>query len=450
MATSQAYEVNFDGLVGPTHNYGGLSFGNIASMKYSQSVSNPKAAALQGLEKMQILAKLGIKQAILPPQERPFIPLLKALGYQGSIETILQQVWKENPQLLIACSSASSMWAANAATIAPSADSADGRLHLTPANLISKFHRSFEAPTTAALFKLLFPDPALFTHHTPLHCQDQFADEGAANHTRFCASYSEPGVHLFVFGRYAHSNVLSPQRFPARQTYEASQAIARLHQISPKQVVFAQQNPEAIDAGVFHNDVASVGNQQVFFYHEKAFVNARQLLNELRQKVETLCHTTMHLIEVPENRVSIQEAVNTYLFNSQLLTLPNQEMILLAPTECQESDNVRSYLDDLMRQSHPIKAVQYINVRESMQNGGGPACLRLRIVLNDKQLQSMHAPVMLTEALYQSLKKWIHKYYRDRLTAKDLADPLLLQETRTALDELTQLIELGRFYPFQQ
>ena len=27
-----AYEVNFDGLVGPTHNYAGLSYGNVASL----------------------------------------------------------------------------------------------------------------------------------------------------------------------------------------------------------------------------------------------------------------------------------------------------------------------------------------------------------------------------------------------------------------------------------
>src|SRR3954469_13600147 len=129
-----AYEVNFDGLVGPTHNYAGLSYGNVASMKHKLSVSNPRQAALEGLEKMKFLASLGVKQAVLPPHERPHLQTLRRLGFSGSDADVLRTAQQRDPTLLAMVSSASTMWTANAATISPSADSEDHRAHFTPAN----------------------------------------------------------------------------------------------------------------------------------------------------------------------------------------------------------------------------------------------------------------------------------------------------------------------------
>lgn len=60
------YEVNFDGLVGLTHHYAGLSFGNEASTRHQNTLSNPRLAAKQGLLKMKALADLGYKQGVLP------------------------------------------------------------------------------------------------------------------------------------------------------------------------------------------------------------------------------------------------------------------------------------------------------------------------------------------------------------------------------------------------
>lgn len=450
---AQAIELNLDGLVGPTHNYSGLSFGNIASIEHGQMISNPKKAALQGLEKMRTLMSLGIKQAILPPQERPFLPLLHALGFAGSDTEILTKAWQTAPKLVMACSSAACMWAANAATVSPSSDSNDGRVHFTPANLISKFHRSFEAATTGMILHRIFNHHVYFIHHPPLPYHSDFADEGAANHTRFCQTFDQPGVQLFVFGRSVSSQNQQhlTQRFPARQTDEASWALARLHRLSPSRVVFAQQNPEAIDTGVFHNDVISVGHQNVFLYHERAFVNTAEIIQQLRQKVETHCQIPFVALEVKEAEVSLTEAVKTYLFNSQLVTLPDQTMLLLAPQECQESPSVHAFLQKLLEdQSHPIRKVIYQDIRESMQNGGGPACLRLRVVLKNQEYSAMHPQVQLTEELYQKLVQWVEKHYRDSLTPNDLADLELLKESRQALDELSQLLDLGPIYSFQR
>jgi succinylarginine dihydrolase len=442
-----AFEINFDGIVGPTHNYSGLSFGNTASMSHQLMVSNPKAAALQGLEKMKFLADLGIKQAVLPPQERPHIPTLKQLGFSGSDFFILQKVSQTYPELLANCSSAAAMWAANAATVSPSADTSNHRVHFTPANLSSKFHRSIEPLFTSSILKKIFADPNHFVHHPPLPAGNYFADEGAANHNRFCHTYGEQGVELFVFGRHAlTNNPFAPKIYPARQTFEACQALARMHGLDENKTLFVQQNPHAIDQGVFHNDVISVANEKVFFYHEMAFIEMDKMLKRLRQ----LCPYLVE-IDVKSSDVPLQDAVSSYLFNSQIVTLSPGKMALIAPTECFKTAPVKQFLDQLIASKKtPIHHVYYQNLRESMANGGGPACLRLRVVLTEAEWEAIHPHVIFTNELYQMLKNWIQKHYRDSLKMDDLHDPQLLDETRRALDELSSILRLGSIYPFQQ
>lgn len=451
---ARAYEVNFDGLVGPTHNYSGLSIGNIASTGNRASVSNPKEAALQGLEKMRYLSQLGMKQAVLPPQERPSIETLKKLGFSGSDKQILRKAATEAPEILSACYSASSMWTANAATVSPSADTADGRVHFTPANLISKFHRAIEPETTARVLKAIFKNKKHFAHHDPLPPGSYFGDEGAANHTRFCSEYGSEGIEFFVYGRKAFGAPgAEPKRYPARQTLEASAAIARLHELKAKSVVFSQQHPEAIDAGVFHNDVASVGNRNLLFYHENAFLDASKTLSDLRKAYEEVCEGEFRSLEVKASQVSMLDAVKSYLFNSQLLTLPDETTALIAPTECQETESVRKYLDALSKDSSsPIQSFHFMDLRQSMRNGGGPACLRLRVVLTKAEMKACSGRVFFEkddDKLYKKLVAWVNKHYRDQLSLDDLADPALLNETRTALDELTKILKLGSIYPFQ-
>ncbi|MCH1924757.1 N-succinylarginine dihydrolase [Shewanella sp. C32] len=441
------FEANFDGLVGPTHNYAGLSFGNVASSQNASMPSNPKAAALQGLAKAKALADLGLVQGVIAPQERPDIYTLRQMGFSGTDMQVLNKVAKTAPQWLYACASASSMWTANAATVSPSADTADGKVHFTPANLIDKFHRSIESDTTGKILKAMFADTRYFKHHHALPLHTHLGDEGAANHTRLCQQYGAAGVELFVYGQSVFDQEKpKPQKYPARQTLEASQAIARLHGLDDDSCVFLQQNPLVIDQGVFHNDVIAVGNQNVLFYHQQAFFNGAEKLAELQQKLGG----ELHLIEVPTAQVSVKDAVQTYLFNTQIVTLPSGEMAIIAPTDCEENPAVKQYLDELLTLGTPIKQVRYFDVKQSMQNGGGPACLRLRVALNDQELAAVNPQVLLTDEKYKKLTKWVERHYRDRLTPADLADPELLKETRTALDELTQLLKLGSIYPFQR
>jgi succinylarginine dihydrolase len=442
------FEANFDGLVGPTHNYAGLSFGNVASLNNASASSSPKQAAKQGLKKMKALSDLGMVQGVLAPQERPDIASLRRLGFAGTDANVLLSAAKQAPAIFQACCSASSMWTANAATVSPGADTEDGKIHFTPANLTNKYHRSLEPQVTGNILKATFNNQQYFAHHNHLPDNEHFADEGAANHTRLCHEYGETGVELFVYGRHAFdSSQVAPSKYPARQTLEASQAVARLHGLKEQNVVFIQQNPEVIDQGVFHNDVIAVGNQNVLFFHQQAFYQTDSVLAQIRQKFG---EHDLHFIQVNTDEVSVQDAIQTYLFNTQIITLGNGEMAIIAPTNCAENPAVAQYLAELVNKNTPIKQVLYFDVKESMRNGGGPACLRLRVAMTDAQYNAVNPNTLINDAQFERLNTWVDKHYRDTLDVKDLCDPQLLLESRTALDELTQLLKLGAVYPFQQ
>ncbi len=444
-----AIEANFDGLVGPTHNYAGLSFGNVASLNNEKSAANPKAAAKQGLRKMKQLAELGFAQGVLPPQERPSLRLLRELGFSGKDAEVIVKAAKEAPELLAAASSASAMWTANAATVSPSADTADGRVHFTPANLCSKLHRAIEHADTQRTLAAIFADEARFAVHDALPGTPALGDEGAANHTRFCAAYGAPGVEFFVYGRSEYRRGPEPKRFPARQTFEASRAVAQRHGLAEAATVYALQNPEVIDAGVFHNDVIAVGNRDTLFCHEKAFAEPQAVYDALTARLDAR-GARLNVIEVPDAAVGVADAVGSYLFNSQLLSRADGSQVLVVPQECRENARVGRYLDALAAGSGPIDEVLVFDLRESMKNGGGPACLRLRVVLTDEERAAVRPNVWIDDALFGSLDAWIETHYRDRLAPSDLTDPALLDESRTALDELTQILKLGSLYDFQR
>ena len=448
MAIGTAHEINFDGLVGPTHNYAGLSLGNLASFNNLNSVSNPKQAALQGLSKMRALAARGFLQAVVPPQLRPNLDLLRAAGFAGTDADLVGNAYRQAPSLLASAYSASSMWVANAATVSPATDTSDGRTHFTVANLSSKLHRSQESGQTARLLRRLFADSQYFVVHDALPSTPAFGDEGAANHTRFCAEHGAAGIEMFVYGRVEfNADMPAPQRFIARQTLEASQSVARLHGLDPMRTVFAQQEPIAIDQGVFHNDVIAVGNANVLFYHAQAFLNEQSVLAELRQAMERI-EAPLIPIRVAADEVALADAVASYLFNSQLLSKNDGRMLLVVPQECFENKAVKGFLDKLLASGSPIDELISFDLRQSMRNGGGPACLRLRVALSDAAAAAMHQGVRMIESLYIRLVAWVQQHYRDRLTTADLADPQLHREVSSALEALAVILELPDLYRY--
>ena len=441
-----AREYNFDGLVGPSHNYAGLSFGNVASFSNVRSGSNPRQAALQGLAKMRALAARGFAQALMPPQARPNFRLLRRLGFSGSDADVLAQAWRDAPVILACAYSAAPMWTANAATVSPSSDTRDGRVHFTAANLNNKLHRSEEHVQATRSLRAIFGDSNHFVVHDALPPVPAFGDEGAANHTRFASAHGAQGVEFFVYGRVEFDpSAPAPKKYPARQTLEASQAVARLHGLDPARTVFASQNPDVIDQGVFHNDVIAVGNGNVLFYHDQAFLDEAGTLEALRGALAGV-DSELVPIRVASSQVPVADAVASYLFNSQLLSKPDGGMALLVPHECRENEAVARYLDALVAGDGPIDELLEFDLRQSMRNGGGPACLRLRVALTDDEARAMHQGVIMTEPLYARLVAWVEHHYRDRVEPKDLADPQLALECAAALEELERILGLPGLY----
>ncbi|HVM38423.1 MAG TPA: N-succinylarginine dihydrolase [Sphingomicrobium sp.] len=410
-------EINFDGIVGPSHNYAGLSLGNLASTRNAGVASQPRAAALQGIDKMRANLALGLAQGLFVPHARPHRAWLEQLG------TTIEEA---EPALAANAMSASPMWAANAATVSPAADTADGRCHLTVANLRTMAHRSHEWPGTLAQLRLAFADPASFAVHAPVPAA--FGDEGAANHMRLAPSHGRPGVEIFVYG-------VAGGAFPARQHLQASRAVARLHRLDPERTLFVEQSPEAIAAGAFHNDVVAVANEQVLFAHEKAFADRDALLVECQRLVPGF-----ELVEVPDAEVPLADAIKSYLFNAQLVTPPDGEMILVVPSEARETPTVWDWLQRHLASNGPIRRVQVVDVRQSMANGGGPACLRLRVVADPAAVDPRF---LADEARLDRIAEVVARHWPVEIVNSELTRPALIRDIEAARGALLDALDLG-------
>ena len=398
-------EINFDGLIGPSHNYAGLSPGNIAATSNAGKISHPRAAALQGIAKMRANLRLGLMQGVFLPPPRPDHRWLTSLSTAFA---------EAPPHLQAQALSASSMWAANAATVSPAPDTIDGRCHLTVANLVTMPHRSHEWRDTLAQLRAAFADPA-FIVHGPV--PPPFGDEGAANHMRLCAEHDRAGIEIFVYG-------VRGGPFPARQHREASAAIARAHALDPDRTLFVEQAPEAIAAGAFHNDVVAVANGRVLFAHEQAFANKDRFYAELRERMPEV-----EIVEVPAARVSLADAVSSYLFNAQLVTLPDATMALILPSEARENARVWGWLQDHVAGNGPIRWLEVVDVRESMANGGGPACLRLRVVADPATIDPRF---LVDEARLDRLAAIVEAHWPETIDAGAIADPALIGQIERA------------------
>lgn len=414
---SRLVEIDFDGIIGPTHNYAGLSRGNLAATAHKGDVSHPRAAALQGLAKMRRNMEMGLKQGFFLPLPRPNHRFLTAIAADENTD----------PAMLAAAWSASAMWAANAATISPAPDTADKRCHITPANLVTMAHRFQEWQDTARQLTIAFADQGHFAHHRPI--MPCFGDEGAANHMRMSERHYAPGLEIFVYGRFG-------AKFPARQHEQACRITARKHGLDPGRVLFVEQNPEAIGAGVFHNDVVAVANEHVLLCHERAFADPEGTYAAIRERLPQA-----EILVVPESEVSLEDAVNCYLFNAQLVTLPGGKgMALIVPAEARASPAAGRWLDTMLAGNGPIRSVEVVDVRESMANGGGPACLRLRMVADPATIDQRF---LLDENKAEIIGDIIGQFWPEQIAPGDLGSETLRRDVVAARDQLLHALGLS-------
>jgi len=412
-------EINFDGIVGPSHNYAGLSLGNLASARNAGHVSQPRAAALQGIDKMRSNIRLGLVQGIFVPQPRPGRAWLAELGTTIS---------EAEHHIAANAMSASSMWAANAATVSPSPDTIDGKCHLTVANLKTMPHRSHEWPATLAQLRLAFSGDG-FAVHGPVPAA--FGDEGAANHMRLAPSHGEHGVEIFVHG-------VAGGGFPVRQHAEAGRAVARAHGLDPAKTLHIAQSEAAIAAGAFHNDVVAVADGLTLFAHEQAFAEREAFYDELSRLLPDVT-----IVEVPADAVPLGDAIRSYLFNAQLVTLAQGGQALILPAEARETPSVWRWLEAMVAGNGPIRQLELVDVRQSMANGGGPACLRLRVVADPATIDPRF---LVDKASLDRIAAVVGEHWPERIAPDELADPALwarIESARSALLELLGLTALA-------
>ena len=399
-------EINFDGIIGPSHNYAGLSVGNLASSNNAGAPSYPKAAALQGIEKMRANLRLGLAQGFFMPLDRP------NQNWLSGLSTDMQSA---EPHIRAAAFSASAMWAANAATVSPAPDTADRKCHLSAANLLTMAHRSHEWTGTLAQLKLAFADDEHFAVHGPV--PTPFGDEGAANFMRLCRTHGDAGIEIFVYGKTGGP-------FPARQHIEASKAIARAHRLDAGKTLFVQQSEIAIAAGAFHNDVVAVANEHVLFTHEQAFEHPEQTYADIKRLLPEA-----EIIIVPAERVSLADAIQSYLFNAQLVTLPDGGMALILPSEAQDNARVWGWLSEMVAGNGPIRKLVPVDVRQSMANGGGPACLRIRVVADPATVDPRF---IANEAKLDQIASVVAAYWPESIVPDQLGDASLMDQVRAA------------------
>jgi succinylarginine dihydrolase len=453
--TSEAHEVNFDGLIGPTYNHAILVPGNLASVANKGRPGNPKVAALEGLAKAETLAKLGVLQAVLPPHPRPHLRALYRLGLlrdpgllkaddMPALAAHLAKAAAVAPGVLAACFSPSSCWCANAATVSPSADTSDRKVHFTPANMSGVFSRSLEGEENGRVLRQVFGHPRYFAHHAPLPSTFDLGDEGAANLLRFATRHSAPGLNVFVYGREATREGASGHDFPPRQTRLASEAIARLHGLDPMRVVFLRQNVDAVAAGAFHCDVVAGSHRDILFCHERAFADQARALAGLADAFAESTGGQLEVLEVREAEVTLDDAIASYLFNSQIVNDKRGNVVLVAPCECRSVTGVRRYLDRLFSAgTGPFDRVEFVDTRSSMRNGGGPACLRLRVVLNEEERAAVAGGVFLTQELAAELRRLIETDYPEVVTEAMFSDAAFLRACLTITARLYRLLGLA-------
>ncbi len=427
-------EVQVDRLVGPTHHFGGLGVGNIASSQHAWQPSNPAAAALQGLDKMRLVAGLGVPQVILPPQVRPDIGLLRSLGFHGTLSDVLAQAQQQTPSILSAAMSCSAMWTANAATVAPAVDSGQDDLTITIANLTGSLHRAIEPPQTTTDLKRTFSTIGRIC--PPLLGGTAMRDEGAANHMRLATANDQPGLHLLVHGDGSPAT----KKYWPRQTLAASQSVARTMHLNPKNVFFLKQNAQAIDAGAFHNDVVAASHENLLLHHELAFErsNRDDPWPAIEDRFREVCGDRLVRIEVPAEAISIDDAVATYLFNSQIVSSPDpsEPPILICPAQVHLHPGAREIVETWRDQLGLFSHVYSVDLSLSMAGGGGPACLRLRVPVSEDQLPQLPPSMLWSEQLDTSLRQLIQQHYPTHVTIDDLADESFVHSA----EETTRLV----------
>lgn len=427
--------LQIDRLINPSHHFGGLSPGNKASENHKYKLSFPKKAAKQGLQKVKILLENSVPQILLPPAKLPHLNLIKKIGYRGNIQKILSTLKTENPHLLQTIWSSSSMWMANAATVSPFYNTKNHKTHITFANLNTMFHRSLETTIHKEHLHQVFSEVSNVQLHSALPNHSLYSDEGEANHISLFDSMSNKGLEIFI---YSHDNPLKNNDIISRQNKQASLSLVRVNQ--SKNHIIWPQNKQAIKSGVFHNDVIAFGSGPIFIHHEQAYTHLKQFQKKLQQNLDSFWKGPFFYHVVTNKELSLDDAISTYFFNGQLARIKGNEYIWLLPIECKKNYNCMQLIKKIKKEISLIKKVVFVRLKESMSNGGGPACLRIQVELPESSLKKINRRFLLTPTKVQKIENLINNYYPDSINLEKLAQAELINQSHIVYSKACQTL----------
>jgi len=148
-------------------------------------------------------------------------------------------------------------------------------------------------------------------------------------------------------------------------------------------------------------------------------------------------------VEVPASDVPLADAIRSYLFNAQLVTPPDGQPTLIVPSEARETPTVWRWLEQHVAGNGPIRRVEVVDVRQSMANGGGPACLRLRVVADPATVDPRF---LVDERKLDLIGGVIARTWPEQIHHEELQQPALIadiERARAALLDALELTELA-------
>ena len=197
--------------------------------------------------------------------------------------------------------------------------------------------------------------------------------------------------------------------------------------------MLVEQSRAAVDAGAFHNDVVAVSNLELMLAHPDAFTDFANVQ-------AAVCGGLPGAKVVAVEGLPLADAIASYLFNSQLISLPEGGMAMVLPAEVRDNHTASRALDAALGQAGDVRKTVFVDVRESMRNGGGPACLRLRVPVSAADQAAIHPGYILDEARLDRLARLIETHWPVAVAPADLSNPALWETARGADAALTNFI----------
>jgi succinylarginine dihydrolase len=113
----------------------------------------------------------------------------------------------------------------------------------------------------------------------------------------------------------------------------------------------------------------------------------------------------------------------------------------VVPSEAWDSASVRHWLDATLAGNGPIRRVIPVDVRQSMANGGGPACLRLRVVADPATIDPRF---LVDDAKLDWVADVVRRHWPEQIHHDDLQSAALIGDVEGARAALLEALDLGQ------